>query len=116
MHVMYDSIIQGVAAEKAQDMAEVGITMNAWKYCAERYGEDEKTAKAQARGQKQNKDCEKQAATGLALRNPSELIGCLSVVIGGLAAALLAAFLTTLSIRLLERVSSSPCCSYQLNL
>ena len=51
MAVMYDdSIIQDVAAEKAQDMAEVGVTMNAWEYRAKWYGEDEKTAKARARG------------------------------------------------------------------
>ena len=49
MSVMYDdSIIQDVAAEKAQDMAEVGVTMNAWEYRAKWYGEDEKTAKARA--------------------------------------------------------------------
>ena len=51
MGVMYDdSIIQDVAAEKAQDMAEVGVTMNAWEYRQKWYGEDEKTAKARARG------------------------------------------------------------------
>ena len=49
MRVMYDdSIIQDVAAEKAQDMAEVGVTMNAWEYRTKWYGEDEKTAKARA--------------------------------------------------------------------
>ncbi len=51
MGVMYDdSIIQDVAAEKAQDMAEVGVTMNAWEYRAKWYGEDEKTARSRARG------------------------------------------------------------------
>lgn len=51
MSVMFDdSIIQDVAAEKAQDMAEVGVTMNAWEYRAKWYGEDERTAKARARG------------------------------------------------------------------
>ena len=51
MRVMFDdSIIQDVSAEKAQDMAEVGITMNAWEYRAKWYGEDEKTAKARACG------------------------------------------------------------------
>jgi len=51
MSVMYDdSIIQDVAAEKAQDMAEVGVTMHAWEYRAKWYGEDEKTAKTRARG------------------------------------------------------------------
>lgn len=51
MAVMYDdSIIQDVAAEKAQDMAEVGVTMHAWEYRVKWYGEDEKTAKARARG------------------------------------------------------------------
>ena len=50
MSVMYDdSIIQDVAAEKAQDMAEVGVTMNAWEYRAKWYGEDEKTARSRAR-------------------------------------------------------------------
>ena len=53
MSVMYDdSIIQDVAAEKAQDMAEAGVTMNAWEYRAKWYGEDEKTAKARAHGLK----------------------------------------------------------------
>ena len=51
MHVMFDdSIIQDVAAEKAQDMAEVGVTLNAWEYRMKWLGEDEKTAKARARG------------------------------------------------------------------
>ena len=51
MRVMYDdSIIQDVAAEKAQDMAEVGVTLNAWEYRMKWLGEDEKTAKARARG------------------------------------------------------------------
>ena len=35
-----------------QDMAEVGVTMNAWEYRAKWYDEDEKTAKARARGLK----------------------------------------------------------------
>ncbi len=51
MRVQYDdSIVQDVAAEKEQDMREVGVTMNAWEYRAKWYGEDEKTAKARARG------------------------------------------------------------------
>lgn len=51
MRVQYDdSIIQDVAAEKAQDMAEVGVTMAAWEYRAKWYGEDEKTARSRARG------------------------------------------------------------------
>ncbi|MDO4807925.1 MAG: hypothetical protein Q4A07_11855 [Coriobacteriales bacterium] len=45
-----DSIIQDTAAEKEQDMREVGVTMGAWEYRAKWYGEDEKTAKARARG------------------------------------------------------------------
>ena len=50
MRVQYDdSIIQDTAAEKAQDMAEVGVTMHPWEYRAKWYGEDEKTAKARAR-------------------------------------------------------------------
>jgi hypothetical protein len=44
------SIIQDTAAEKAQDMAEVGVTMHPWEYRQKWYGEDEKTAKARARG------------------------------------------------------------------
>ncbi len=53
MRVMYDdSIVQDVAAEKEQDMREVDVTMNAWEYRAKWYGEDEKTAKARARGLK----------------------------------------------------------------
>lgn len=47
-----DSIVTDTAAEKAQDMAEVGVTMNAWEYRVKWYGEDEKTAKARARGLK----------------------------------------------------------------
>lgn len=51
MRVQYDdSIIQDVAAEKEQDMREVGVTMAAWEYRQKWYGEDEKTAKARARG------------------------------------------------------------------
>ena len=45
-----DSIIQDTVTEKEQDMREVGVTMNAWEYRAKWYGEDEKTAKARARG------------------------------------------------------------------
>ncbi len=45
-----DSIITDTAAEKAQDMAEVGVTMNAWEYRAKWYGEDETAAKANAPG------------------------------------------------------------------
>lgn len=51
MRVQYDdSIVQDVAAEKEQDMREVGVTMAAWEYRVKWYGEDEKTAKARARG------------------------------------------------------------------
>ncbi len=51
VHVLFDdSIISDTAAEKAQDMAEVGVTMHAWEYRMKWYGEDEKTAKARARG------------------------------------------------------------------
>lgn len=49
MRVRYDdSIIQDAAAGKAQDMAEVGVTMAAWEYRAKWYGEEKKTAKARA--------------------------------------------------------------------
>lgn len=51
MRVQFDdSIVQDTAAEKQQDMREVGVTMAAWEYRAKWYGEDEKTAKARARG------------------------------------------------------------------
>ena len=57
MRIMFDdSIIQDVAAEKAQDMAEVGVTMNAWEYRTKWYGEDEKTAKVRARGLAKGKE------------------------------------------------------------
>jgi len=40
MRVQYDdSIVQDVAAEKAQDMAEVGVTMHAWEYRMKWYGD-----------------------------------------------------------------------------
>ena len=45
-----DSIITDVAAEKTQDMSEVGVTMHAWEYRAKWYGEEERVAKARARG------------------------------------------------------------------
>lgn len=45
-----DSIVTDTVAEKAQDMAEVGITINAWEYRCKWYGEDEKTAKARVLG------------------------------------------------------------------
>ena len=43
-----DSIIQDTAAEKAQDMQEVGVTMNAYEYRMRWMGEDEATARARA--------------------------------------------------------------------
>ncbi len=43
-----DSIIQDTAAEKAQDMQEVGVTMNAYEYRMRWMGEDESTARARA--------------------------------------------------------------------
>ena len=43
-----DSIIQDTAAEKAQDMQEVGITLNSWEYRMRWMGEDEATARARA--------------------------------------------------------------------
>jgi hypothetical protein len=45
-----DSIIQDAAAEKAQDMQEVGVTMHAWEYRHKWYGEDETTARGRAEG------------------------------------------------------------------
>lgn len=51
IHTIFDgSIITDTAAEKAQDMAEVGVTMHAWEYRQKWYGEEEKVAKARARG------------------------------------------------------------------
>ena len=43
-----DSIIQDTSAEKAQDMQEVGVTMNAYEYRMRWMGEDEATARARA--------------------------------------------------------------------
>ena len=43
-----DSIIQDTTAEKAQDMAEVGVTLNPWEYRMRWLGEDEATARARA--------------------------------------------------------------------
>ena len=43
-----DSIIQDTAAEKAQDMQEVGVTLNAYEYRMRWLGEDEATARARA--------------------------------------------------------------------
>ena len=43
-----DSIITDTAAEKQQDMAEVGVTMNDWEYRMKWYGEDEATARSLA--------------------------------------------------------------------
>ncbi len=43
-----DSIIQDTAAEKEQDMREVGVTMGAWEYRMRWYGEDEAVARARA--------------------------------------------------------------------
>lgn len=49
IRVMFDgSIIQDVSAEKAQDMAEVDATMNAWEYRVKWYGENEPTARSRA--------------------------------------------------------------------
>ena len=46
VRVQYDdSIIQDTTAEKAQDMAEVGVTLAPWEYRARWYGEDEATAR-----------------------------------------------------------------------
>lgn len=51
VHVTFDdSIITDTAAEKAQDMAEIGVTMQPWEYRAKWYGEDEATAKKRCRG------------------------------------------------------------------
>ncbi len=43
-----DSIIQDTAAEKEQDMREVGVTMGAWEYRMRWYGEEESVARARA--------------------------------------------------------------------
>lgn len=43
-----DSIIQDTAAEKEQDMREVGVTMAAWGYRVKWYGEEESVARARA--------------------------------------------------------------------
>ncbi len=41
-----DSIIQDTAAEKAQDLAELDLTLNDWEYRMKWYNEDEETARA----------------------------------------------------------------------
>ena len=43
-----DNIIQDTAAEKEQDMREVGVTMGAWEYRMRWYGEEESIARARA--------------------------------------------------------------------
>ena len=43
-----DTIIQDTAAEKEQDMREVGVTMGAWEYRMRWYGEEESVARARA--------------------------------------------------------------------
>ena len=49
MRVQYDdSIVQDVAAEKEQDMREVGVTMAAWEYRVKWYGEEESVARVRA--------------------------------------------------------------------
>lgn len=49
MHIMFDdSIITDTAAEKDQDMREVGVTMAAWEYRCKWYGEEESVARARA--------------------------------------------------------------------
>ena len=45
-----DSIITDTAADKAQDMREVGVCMHAWEYRMKWYGEDEATARRNAEG------------------------------------------------------------------
>lgn len=45
-----DSIIQDTQSEKAQDMLEVGVTMQPWEYRMKWYGEDEVTARAHMEG------------------------------------------------------------------
>ena len=49
VRVQYDdSIVQDTAAEKEQDMREVGVTMTAWEYRVKWYGEEESVARARA--------------------------------------------------------------------
>jgi hypothetical protein len=43
-----DSIIQDTAAEKEQDMKEVGVTLSPWEYRMRWYGEEESIARARA--------------------------------------------------------------------
>lgn len=43
-----DSIIQDTAAEKEQDMREVGVTMGTWEYRMRWYGEEESVARTRA--------------------------------------------------------------------
>ena len=46
-----DSIIQDTAAEKEQNMKEVGVTMSVWEYRMRWYGEEESIARARGRDQ-----------------------------------------------------------------
>ena len=49
MRVQYDDlIVQDVAAEKEQDMREMGVTMAAWEYRVKWYGEEESVARVRA--------------------------------------------------------------------
>ena len=55
LHVLFDdAIISDTAAEKKQDMAEVGVTMAVWEYRAKWYGESESVARKRASELKQN--------------------------------------------------------------
>ncbi len=45
-----DSIITDTAAEKTQDLAEIGVTLQPWEYRVKWYGEDEATAKRRCKG------------------------------------------------------------------
>lgn len=49
VRVKFDnSTIQDTAAEKEQDMREVGVTMSAWEYRMRWYGKEESVARARA--------------------------------------------------------------------
>lgn len=51
VHVSFDdSIITDTAAEKAQDLSELGRTLHPWEYRSKWYGEDEATARARCEG------------------------------------------------------------------
>ena len=63
-YIRFSTLYASTAAEKAQDMAGVGVTMAAWEYCAKWYGEDKEAAKTRASGLEGdgNRNCKSSSA------------------------------------------------------